>query len=309
MTLQELSLLLETNAKNCTQEFQRIFHGRGGLWEEYKHLTVDSIDTVISAAFYAPKEDEEAIIEMLQELMQNTRHDTLVVQRRYKGGTPSEVVRGELPQELYAIENGMRFKLNLLSNQNSGYFPDMKNGRAFVAAHAKDKRVLNLFSYTCAFSVAALKGGAHSVVNVDMSKGALSIGKANHAINGVDTRGSSFLPYNILKSFSGLKKKGPYDMIIIDPPSFQRGSFEATKDYVKLVRNLDALTDEGCVVLACLNAPELASDFIVSLFKEHAPAFSFSHRLENLTDFASNDEEKSLKNIVFVKKNAGFAIQ
>ena len=309
MTLDELFGLLRANCENLTPEFQRIFHGRGGLWEEYKHLTVDSIDTVISAAFYAPKEDEEAIIEMLQELMQNTRHDTLVVQRRYKGGTPSEVVRGELPQELYAIENGMRFKLNLLSNQNSGYFPDMKNGRAFVAAHAKDKRVLNLFSYTCAFSVAALKGGAHSVVNVDMSKGALSIGKANHAINGVDTRGSSFLPYNILKSFSGLKKKGPYDMIIIDPPSFQRGSFEATKDYVKLVRNLDALTDEGCVVLACLNAPELASDFIVSLFKEHAPAFSFSHRLENLTDFASNDEEKSLKNIVFVKKNAGFAIQ
>lgn len=309
MTLHELSLLLETNAKNCTQEFQRIFHGRGGLWEEYKHLTVDSIDTVISAAFYAPKEDEEAIIEMLQELMQNTRHDTLVVQRRYKGGTPSEVVREELPQELYAIENGMRFKLNLLSNQNSGYFPDMKNGRAFVAAHAKDKRVLNLFSYTCAFSVAALKGGAHSVVNVDMSKGALSIGKANHALNGVDTRGSSFLPYNILKSFSGLKKKGPYDMIIIDPPSFQRGSFEATKDYVKLVRNLDALANEECIVLACLNAPELTSDFIVSLFQEHAPAFSFSHRLENLSSFASSDEEKSLKNIVFVKKNAGFAIQ
>lgn len=309
MTLHELSLLLKTNAKNCTQEFQRIFHGRGGLWEEYKHFTLDSIDTVLSAAFYAPREDEEAIIAMIRELMQDSRHDTLVVQRRYKGGTPSEAVCGELPQEVYALENGMRFKLNLLSNQNSGYFPDMKNGRAFVAAHAKDKRVLNLFSYTCAFSVAALKGGAHSVVNVDMSKGALSIGKANHALNGVDTRGSSFLPYNILKSFSGLKKKGPYDMIIIDPPSFQRGSFEATKDYVKLVRNLDALADEGCIVLACLNAPELTGDFIVSLFKEHAPAFGFSHRLENLSEFASADEEKSLKNIVFIKNNAGFAIQ
>ncbi|MDY0116558.1 MAG: class I SAM-dependent methyltransferase [Sulfurimonadaceae bacterium] len=300
MTLHELHTHL-TNQKT-TEEFQRLFHGRGGLFEEYKHLTIDSIDTIISVAFYAPKEDEEEIIEMVKNFLLSSGHATLIVQRRYDGGARTEVVLGEVPESAVAIENGMYFKLNLLSNQNSGYFPDMKNGRTYVREHAKDKNVLNLFSYTCAFSVAALLGGAKTVVNVDMSKGALSTGKANHTLNALDTRGISFLPYNILKSFSGIRKKGPFDMIIIDPPSFQRGSFEATKDYIKIVQRLDMLSDEDCIVMACLNAPELTSDFIIDLFKEHAPQFVFSHRLENLKEFASIEEEKSLKNLIFIKK-------
>ncbi len=299
MTLLELQQHLEKNSLTCNQEFKRLFHGRGGLYEGWNHLTVDSIDEILSVALYFEKENENELIEMLKEFTCNTKYKTLVVQRRYLQGAPSEVLIGELPEELHVVENGMKIKLNLLSNKNSGYFPDMKNGRAFVKEIAKDKHVLNLFSYTCAFSVAAKIGGAKSVVNVDMSKGALKTGMANHSLNNLDPKGVSFLPYNILKSFSSLKRKGPYDLIIIDPPSFQRGSFEATKDYEKLIKKLPQIASQNCTVLSCLNSPELESSFIIDMMKRWAPSFTFVQRLENLPEFASADEERSLKNLVF----------
>jgi 23S rRNA (cytosine1962-C5)-methyltransferase len=150
--------------------------------------------------------------------------------------------------------------------------------------------------------LAAKLGGAYSVVNVDMSKSALSTGKANHSLNEIDPRGISFLPYNILKSFSNLRKKGPYDLIIIDPPSFQRGSFEATKDYEKIIKKLPELASEECILLSCLNSPDLESDFIIDMMREFSPEFKFIKRLENVPEFASKDEERSLKNLIFKRE-------
>ncbi|MBU1217554.1 class I SAM-dependent methyltransferase [bacterium] len=302
MTINDLQAHLQTNAQNATEEFQRLFHGRGGLFPEWKHLTIDSIDDILSVAFYAEHENENELIAMLKAFVNASRYKTLVVQRRYVKGSPSEVLIGTLPENLFIIENGMKIKLNLLSNQNSGYFPDMKIGREFVKENAKDKSVLNLFSYTCAFSVAAKLGGAYTIINVDMSKGALSTGKSNHALNAIEPRGVSYLPYNILKSFSTLKRKGPYDLIIIDPPSFQRGSFEATKDYEKIIKRLEELAADDCTLLSCLNSPELESSFIINMMKEFAPSFEFVKRLENVPAFASDDEERSLKNLVFQRK-------
>ncbi len=300
VTTQELQQHIENQSLNAANEFQRLFHGRGGLYEGMRHLTIDSIDTILSAALYFEESNEDEIITMLQAFVTNSqKYKTLVIQRRYIKGAPSEVLVGEVPDELSIVENGMRLKLNLLSNKNNYYFPDMKNGRAFVREHAKDKHILNLFSYTCAFSVAAKFGGASSVVNVDMSKGALKVGMANHSLNNLEPRGVSFLPYNILKSFSALKKKGPYDMIIIDPPSFQRGSFEATKDYEKIIKRLPELAAEKCTLLACLNSPELTSEFIISMIEKFAPSFHFEKRLTNLPEFKNRDEEKSLKNLIF----------
>lgn len=303
MTLQQLQIHLEQNALHVTNEFKRLFHGRGGVYEGLKHLTIDHVNNkIINASFYFQEENEDSIIKLLQEFVKTHGYETLVLQRRYLKGAPSEVLIGEVPEELYILENGMKLKINLLSNRNSFYFPDMKNGRDFVRHNAHDKHVLNLFSYTCAFSVAAKFGGAKSVVNVDMSKGALKVGMQNHSLNKLETKGVSFLPYNILKSFSALKKKGPYDLIIIDPPSFQRGSFEATKDYEKLITKLPQLAAPKCTLLACLNAPELDEEFIIEKVKRLAGSFRFEKRLENLKEFASEDEARSLKNLVFIRE-------
>ena len=109
------------------------------------------------------------------------------------------------------------------------------------------------------------------------------------------------MPYDILKSWSRIKKEGPYDIIIIDPPTLQKGSFEATKDYEKIIKRLDQLANEKCVVLACLNAPDLPSAFIKDIFKEFASDFVFEKRLENPETFVVIDDEKALKNLIFKK--------
>ena len=303
MTIQDLKNFLEENAKNTNLEFKRLFHGRGGLYEGWKHLTVDSIDTILSVALYDEEPNETELLEMLKEFIKTKQYTSIVLQKRYLKGSPSELIIGEVTDDLYVVENAMKIKLNLLSNRNSGYFADMKNGRQFVRENAKDKSVLNLFSYTCAFSIAACLGGASKVSNIDMSKSALSTGRSNHHLNDLDTRGVSFHPYNILKSFSRIKKKGPYDLIIIDPPTFQKGSFEATKDYRKLIMKLPQIASEDCLLLACLNSPELNVEFITELIKELAPSFKFVKRLENVPEFASADEDRSLKNLVFQRES------
>ena len=302
MTILEIKEHIQISSQNVTNEFKRLFHGRGGLHEGWKHLTIDSIDNILSVALYSEEERENELLEMLKEFISTSRHESIVLQRRYLQGSPSEVVVGELADDLFVVENGMKIKLNLLSNKNSGYFPDMKNGREFVRENSKDKSVLNLFSYTCAFSLAAAFGGANKVSNIDMSKGALSTGRTNHHLNELEMKGISFHPYNILKSFSRIKKKGPYDLIIIDPPTFQKGSFEATKDYIKIITKLPQIASTDCTLLACLNSPDLDSEFIIQLVKEWAPSFKFVKRLDNVPEFASIDEDRSLKNLVFKRE-------
>jgi len=109
------------------------------------------------------------------------------------------------------------------------------------------------------------------------------------------------LPYNILKSFSNIKRKGPYDLIIIDPPTFQRGSFEATKDYEKIIKKLPQIASENCILLACLNSPDLESSFLIDMIEQWAPSFIYEKRLANVAEFASADEQRSLKNLIFTR--------
>jgi 23S rRNA (cytosine1962-C5)-methyltransferase len=301
LLVEKVKSILEKNSLHLDEEFKRVFHGRGGLFEGLEFLTIDSIDTILNIAFYKSIDQnfEDKLLAMITKFIQNTRHTTIVLQRRYISKTKAQVLVGELKDTIFAKENGIKIKLDLLSNQNNGYFPDMKNGREFIQNIAKDKTVLNLFSYTCAFSLFAKKGGAKSVVNIDMSKASLTKGRTNHHLNNFDTSNISFYPYNILKSFSRIKKYSPYDIIIIDPPSFQKGSFEATKDYNKIIKKLSLLASKECTVLACLNSPELNQEFIIDIFKKEAPEFLFERRLENLEEFKSKDENKSLKNLVF----------
>lgn len=300
LNLDTLQQLLIDHSKNYTQEYIRLFHGRGNTYEGYDFLTVDSIGKVLFVVFFEVDLQEDHIIMMLKTFYETEKKwDALVVQKRYIKEAPSIVISGELPQECYAIENGLRYHINFLNAQNIGFFPDMKIGRSFVREHAKGKNILNLFSYTCSFSVEAIAGGATSVVNVDMNKNVLSIGRENHRLNRLDTKKVQFMPYNILKSWSRIRKAGPYDLIIIDPPSFQKGSFAATSDYVKIICRLHEFAASQCTVLSALNAPELDTAFIKNLFTQHAPEFRYVERLENLESFPASDDERSLKNLIF----------
>ncbi len=175
----------------------------------------------------------------------------------------------------------------------------MRLGRDWVRERAANKNVLNLFAYTCGFSVAAIAGEADKVVNVDMAKGSLAKGRENHKANNHNMNQVSFLGHDIFKSWGKIKKSGPYDLIIIDPPSFQKGSFALTKDYKKILRRLPDLLAEGGEVLACVNSPMVTSDFLIEEMKVEAPDLQFQYRLDNPPEFADINPESALKALVF----------
>ena len=300
INIEKLKEIILENLKDKSPEMKRVFHGRGNFYDDYNYLVIDSLNDILLATLFQeiPQDIEKQIINVLEEVYEEKQFKSLVLQRRYKKDNLNEVLKGIVPKDSIAIENALKYKINF-SNQNIGIFPDMKAGREYIQSICKDKNILNLFSYTCAFSVSAISAGALKVVNVDMAKGALTTGRENHHLNNLDTKKVKFMPYDILKSWSRIKKEGPYDIIIIDPPTLQKGSFAATKDYGKIIKRLEQLANEKCVVLACLNAPDLPSAFIKDIFKEFASDFVFEKRLENPQTFVVIDDEKALKNLIF----------
>ncbi|MFW0712323.1 class I SAM-dependent methyltransferase [Aliarcobacter butzleri] len=303
MKIENLKKLIQNNLENKTFEIKRVFHGRGNFYGDFNYLTVDSLNEILFATFFEESSDENEIIKALKDIANAYNYKTFIVQKKYKKDELNEAIIGEIPPFYIVVENGLKYKINFF-NKNIGIFLDMKIGREYISSICNDKNVLNLFSYTCAFCVVAINAKAKQVVNVDMAKSALTTGRENHHLNNLDTKKVKFMPYDILKSWNRIKKEGPYDIIIIDPPSFQKGSFAATKDYEKIIKKLPELASENCIVLSCLNAPELDSDFIKEKFKEFAPTFRFEKRLENLKEFITNNEEKSLKNLIFKKQNS-----
>ncbi len=161
-------------------------------------------------------------------------------------------------------------------------------------------RVLNLFAYTCAFSVSALDAGAVCVVNNDMSRNALRWGERNHALNGQDLRSVRMLPHNLFKSWWKIRQYGPYDVIIIDPPTNQKGSFVAEKSYGQVLKRIPEFAARGARVLACLNSPFLDRDFLTGLMARWSPTCELRGFLPAHPDFPDRFPERALKVAEFV---------
>lgn len=277
---------------------QRLFHGRGQCFTGYEYFTVDYFKPILWIVLYR-QPDEVFWAEFCEALKVrfSASCDAAVVQRRYEKTAPIHCLWGECPETIYAEEGECRFKLDLSSKQNIGYFMDMQPARQWLAERAEGCRVLNLFSYTCAFSVAAEQAGANIIVNIDTSRPALLQGRDNHRLNPVPRVSAdiSYLSHDILKSWGRLKKLGPFDIVICDPPSRQPGSFDAFKDYRKLVRQFPALLPEGGDVLVCLNAPYLSQGFLEELMAEFCPSAEFISRLQGRPDFPEADSDAALK--------------
>ena len=291
---------LLTALASAPAETRRLFHGRGRCWPGLEQLTVDWLQGVVLVALFKETAHLEALKQHLLQIdwAQFGVH-TVALQHRYLPQSTTEWLVGAAIDELTITEGGLRYLIDLGKKQNSGLFLDMRYGRNWVREQAKGQRVLNLFAYTCGFSVAAIEGGADHVVNLDMARGALSRGRDNHRLNGHDLSKVSFLGHDLFKSWAKVTNSGPYDLVIIDPPSFQKGSFLLTKDYQRVLRRLpDLLTAQG-TVLACMNDPAFGADFLIDGVTREAPSLQFIERLENPPEFPDADIECGLKALVF----------
>jgi len=302
-----MQALLNAIAKmDLPTDAQRVFHGRGGLYPGCEHWVLDAYPPVwVLTSFQSVTEDALAAIHaaLSERLRQIAPGQALhwVFQCRLEGRTETKAMAGSVPEPHVVTENGTQYRVHVLKGQNHGLFLDMAQGRSWVREHAAAHpglKVLNLFAYTCAFSVVARQAGARQVVNLDMSHGALAIGQQNHQLNGL-TSGASFLAHDIFTTWGKISRGGPYDLIIVDPPSYQKGSFVATKDYARLIRRLPDLLELGGHALLCLNAPELGVAFLQDQMQELAPDLTFVQRLPNPPAFADVSAERALKVLVY----------
>lgn len=125
------------------------------------------------------------------------------------------------PQQLEVRENGLTFLVSLEQGLNTGLFLDQRSNRRDLMARVAGKRLLNLFAYTGAFSVAAAAAGASQVTNVDVSAGYTEWAKANFGCNRLNARRSEFLVGDCLAVLADLAaRRKEYDIILMDPPSF-----------------------------------------------------------------------------------------
>ncbi len=293
----------------------RIFHGRGGLYPVCEQWTLDAYPPIFVLTSFAPATDDQltAIGAALQARWRHIapvgEQENLnwVFQQRGPTGPGSRadtrLMAGNVPDPHIVTEGPALFLVRVLRGQNHGLFLDMAEGRRWVRYFAADfkqregrgARVLNLFAYTCAFSVAALQGGAAHVTNLDMARGALATGQQNHRLNGLAPQGASFLAHDLFNSWGKVTRGGPYDLIIADPPSYQKGSFVATKDYARLLRHLPDLLAPGGRALLCLNAPELPWAWLREQVDEHAPGLQLIERIAHPPAFADVDADRALK--------------
>ena len=154
---------------------------------------------------------------------------------------------GPVPQAPVEIEEtGVRYNVDVLAGHKTGFYIDQRENRALVGVNARGRQVLNCFCYTGGFSLAALKGGAASVVSVDSSGPALEIARANQQLNGFGDLGEDrchWLEANVfdaLKQFDAQSRR--FDLIILDPPKFAPSSHHvdrAARAYKEI--NLKAL--------------------------------------------------------------------
>ena len=282
-----------------SEECRRLFHGRGHFYPGLEHVVVNWFPPFLQVINYEPK-DRPISHKDLNALCAGIKTcKGLVLQTRESRRVRNEIIFGDVPEEHVIFEFGQKYLVKLLSNQNVGLFLDMGHVRSWLSSRVDGKKILNLFSYTCAFSVSALSNGASAVVNVDMSKNAISWGTANHRLNGQDLRKVTMFSYDIFKSWSKIKKLGPYGVVIIDPPTNQGGSFNAEKQYGQILKRVPDIAGSGSVVLACLNSPFLGQDFILRQVSRWCPHCQLIEKLDAHPDFPDLHPERGLKVLAF----------
>ncbi len=155
-------------------------------------------------------------------------------------GQENGFLRGGSPANI-ATENGLKFHIDWLKGQKTGFFVDQRDNRSLLEHYAKGRSVLNMFCYTGGFSVYALRGGATLVHSVDSSSKAIDLTRANAELNFPgDTRHDAFAE----DAFRYLQRAGnDYDLIVLDPPAFAKHK-EALRNALKGYTRLNAIAFE-----------------------------------------------------------------
>ena len=210
----------------------------------------------------------------------------------------SQFLYGEqAPEPLLVTENGVQFATYLNEGLMTGIFLDQKEVRGrLVDGFAVGKTVLNMFSYTGAFSVAAAMGGAVATTSVDLAKRSLPKTTEQFEVNHLNLAAQKIIVMDVFDYFKYASRKGlSYDMIILDPPSFARNKkkvFSVAKNYGELVKDsIDILTDKGTLI-ASTNAANLSlakyKKMVITALQEKNVRYKITDTYQLPADFQVN---------------------
>ncbi len=219
--------------------------------------------------------------------------------------------RGEFP--LIVKENGINFAVYLNDGAMVGVFLDQRPVRKLIRdQYAKGKTVLNTFSYTGAFSVFAVEGGATHTTSVDLAKRSLNKTIEQFSVNGIDYEEQNILVMDVFKYFKyAVKKNLSFDIVILDPPSFARSkkhTFSAAKDYKDLLKDAISVTEDNGVIVASTNYSgydmKKFKGFIDQAFKETNGKYQLLEEFTLPEDFRTIKEfrEGNYLKVVFIRK-------
>ena len=221
---------------------------------------------------------------------------------RFKGldYESAHVYGQEAPDFFIVLENGVLYQVFMNDGLMTGIFLDQHEVRgSLVDGLAMGKSLLNMFSYTAAFSVAAAMGGASQTTSVDLAKRSRELSQAHFQANGISTDDHRFIVMDVFEYFKYAKRKGlTYDVIVLDPPSFARNkkqTFSVAKDYHKLIsQSIEILNPEG-IIIASTNAANVSHQkFIEQIDKGFAGrSYQILNKYGLPADFAYNKKDES----------------
>lgn len=221
---------------------------------------------------------------------------------RFKGldYESAHVYGQEAPDFFTVLENGVLYQVFMNDGLMTGIFLDQHEVRgSLVDGLAMGKSLLNMFSYTAAFSVAATMGGASQTTSVDLAKRSRELSQAHFQANGISTDDHRFVVMDVFEYFKYAKRKGlTYDVIVLDPPSFARNkkqTFSVAKDYHKLISQSLEILNPGGIIIASTNAANVSRQkFTEQIDKGFAGrSYQILNKYGLPADFAYNKKDES----------------
>lgn len=221
---------------------------------------------------------------------------------RFKGldYESAHVYGQEAPDFFTVLENGVLYQVFMNDGLMTGIFLDQHEVRgSLVDGLAMGKSLLNMFSYTAAFSVAAAMGGASQTTSVDLAKRSRELSQAHFQANGLSTDEHRFIVMDVFEYFKYAKRKDlTYDVIVLDPPSFARNkkqTFSVAKDYHKLISHSLEILNPGGIIIASTNAANVSRQkFTEQIDKGFAGrSYQILNKYGLPADFAYNKKDES----------------
>ena len=221
---------------------------------------------------------------------------------RFKGldYESAHVYGQEAPDFFTVLENGVLYQVFMNDGLMTGIFLDQHEVRgSLVDGLSMGKSLLNMFSYTAAFSVAAAMGGASQTTSVDLAKRSRELSQAHFQANGLSTDDHRFIVMDVFEYFKYAKRKGlTYDVIVLDPPSFARNkkqTFSVAKDYHKLISQSLEILNPGGIIIASTNAANVSRQkFTEQIDKGFAGrSYQILNKYGLPADFAYNKKDES----------------